>query len=60
MKRKITLFLLPFIFILLSIACFIQAGHANESGCIKCHTNELTLKTLHKSVKSNTAEEGEG
>lgn len=40
-------------------AFFLHAGYANESGCIKCHTNEQTLEALHKPVKIDTPE-GEG
>lgn len=57
MKRKITFVLLPFMSIFLSLFCLMQLVQANESGCVKCHTNEQTLKTLHKPVKIDSSEE---
>jgi hypothetical protein len=58
-ERRTVFILLPFMFVFLSLVYFLQAGQAGESGCIKCHTDEQTLKTLHKPVKSDTSE-GEG
>jgi len=57
MKRKTTFVLLPFMLIFLSFFCLGQLVQANESSCVKCHTNEQTLKTLHKPVKSASSEE---
>jgi hypothetical protein len=59
MKRRIAFVLLPFILISFSLVYILQAGQTNESGCVKCHTNEQMLKALHKPVKSDSAE-GEG
>lgn len=36
-----------------------QTTYSAESGCIKCHTNEQVLKSLHKPQKIETSE-GEG
>ena len=57
--RKVVSFFLPSIAVLFFLVYFLQAGHADESGCIKCHTSEQILKTLHKPVKIDTSE-GEG
>jgi hypothetical protein len=58
-KRKVVFVLFPSIAAILFCVYFLQAGQNNESGCIKCHTSEQTLKTLHKPVKIDTSE-GEG
>ncbi len=58
-KRKVVFIFFPSLAVLFFFVYFLQAGQANESGCIKCHTSEQTLKTLHKPVKIDTSE-GEG
>jgi nitrate/TMAO reductase-like tetraheme cytochrome c subunit len=57
--RKVVFVLVPFVAAILFFVYFLQAGQTNDSGCIKCHTSEQTLKTLHRPVKIDTSE-GEG
>lgn len=45
--------------LVLCYAFFLCQVYAAESSCVKCHTNENILKTLHKPTKTESAE-GEG
>ncbi|MCX5816611.1 MAG: hypothetical protein NTX75_10300 [Proteobacteria bacterium] len=57
-KRRNYLFIYSMV-MFFCFAFFLHAGYADDSGCIKCHTNEQALKTLHEPVKIDTSE-GEG
>lgn len=54
MRKKIivSLCLFPILFF-----CGFIAAAENESGCIKCHTNDVLMKSLHKPLPV-TAEGG--
>ncbi len=60
-RVKIPIFLLISVFTFLLIGSFVLLSPANaaESGCVKCHTSENLLKTLHKPSKV-VVSEGEG
>ncbi len=48
--------------ILISLLCllgFASTTYSIETGCVKCHTDEATLRSLFKPPKIS-AEEGEG
>ncbi len=59
MRKIAAILFISFFIPLISCVFFLQAGQPDESSCVKCHTNEQVLKSLHKPPKVEVSE-GEG
>jgi hypothetical protein len=60
MSRSVRCLLFFSVAALVSFLLFPQWGEAKSSSCVACHTDDQTLKALHKPLKAVVSEEGEG